>query len=129
MKKTVFVQNCQKIDNFHKTKFPKLIKKISPIKYKMFTAYGFHIDFQFWAQKWSLRGPRPLGTPGTRKSGLAWSGFIFSFNFSFFLGNFHINWHCLVVPEMMWLHFLVNLYQFNTNVNGIIWKCKKIDQP
>ena len=70
------------------------------MKYKMFTANGFHKDFQFWAQKGSLRGPRPLDTPGTRKSGLAWSGFIF-FNFSFFLGNFNINWHCLVVPEMM----------------------------
>ena len=50
--KTAFVQNCQKIDNFHKNKVPKIYnKKFCPMKYKMFTAYGFHIDFQFWAQK------------------------------------------------------------------------------
>ena len=104
-------------------------KKFCPMKYKRFTPYGFHIDFQFWAKKWSLRGSQTTWHPRYQKirPSLVW--FYFFFNFSFFLGNFYINWHCLVVPEMMWLHFLVNLYQFNTNVNGIIWKCKKIDQP
>ena len=51
--KTAFIKSCQKIDQ-------KLIKKNCPMKYKMFTANGFHKDFQFWAQKGSLRGPDHL---------------------------------------------------------------------
>ena len=72
---------------FSVNKVWKMTNKIYfPIKYKMLTVYGFHIDFQFWA-KMSL--PRDLqmdmAPPGSW-NGIAswlwdfWSGFWFSSN-------------------------------------------------
>ena len=70
--KTNFGEKPQKNGQLLLNKVQKMTNKIFfLIRYKMLTIYGFHIDFQFWTQKWLPWDLQMSQTPRYLFSGLA----------------------------------------------------------